>query len=321
MMAGLADELTEKVEAISEHAASSNGPQGGLTDEDQIAMLKRERRANCAWNKLRRNKMAVFGLVIVVFMVAMAFGAPFLAPYDPNQIDILNSYATPGTEGHVFGTDGYGRDLLSRIMFGARISIFVAVGGTIVGALIGIFLGLVAGYFGGIVDSVIMRVMDGMMAFPFILLALILMTILGTGTMNVILAIGIAHIPTFARVVRGQVHVVKNEEYCNAERVLGASSARILFSHVLANSLSPVIVYFTLCVAGAIISEAALSFLGLGIVPPTASWGNILSDGKNTLRLAPHIATISGLFILVTVLGFNLLGDGIRDVLDPKQKK
>lgn len=286
-----------------------------------LEMLRRERRANNAWHKLRRNKMAVVGLVIVVVMVILAVFANLLAPYDPNAVDISASFQAPGSAGHLFGTDQYGRDLLSRIIFGARISIFVAIGGTIVGAVIGVLLGLVAGFFGGIVDSFIMRIMDGMMAFPFILLSLILMTILGQGTENVILAIGIANVPTFARVVRGEVHVVKNEEYCNAERVLGASSARILFRHIFANALSPVIVYFTLNIASAIISEAALSFLGLGVQPPTASWGSILSEGKTSLQGAPHIATISGLFILLTVLGFNLLGDGIRDVLDPKQKK
>ena len=294
----------------------------GLTDEAALAMLKRERRANNAWHKFCRNKMAVIGLIIVAVMVAIAVLAPVIAPYDPNATDVANMFKAPGAApGHLFGTDEYGRDLLSRIMYGAQVSIFVAIGGTIVGAIIGILLGLVAGFFGGIVDSVIMRVMDGMMAFPFILLALILMTILGTGAQNVILAIGIANVPSFARVVRGQVHVVKNEEYCNAERVLGASGARILFMHIFANAMSPVIVYFTLNIASAIISEAALSFLGLGITPPDASWGNILAGGKNCLQTAPHIASISGLFILLTVLGFNLLGDGIRDVFDPKQKK
>lgn len=292
-----------------------------LSDQSASEMLKRERRANNAWHKLARNKMAVVGLVIVAFMVVLAVFAPILSPQDPNAIDVTKSFLSPGTEGHILGTDAYGRDLLSRIIYGARVSIFVAVGGSIVGAIAGILLGLIAGYMGGIVDSVTMRIMDGMMAFPFILLALILMTILGTGTTNVILAIGISNVPSFARVVRGQVHVVKNEEYCNAERVLGASGSRILFRHILANSISPIIVYFTLNVASAIISEAALSFLGMGITQPTPSWGNILSEGKETLRSAPHIATASGMFILVTVVGFNLLGDGIRDVLDPKQKR
>ena len=287
----------------------------------QLEMVRRERKANNAWHKLSRNKMAVVGLVIVVIMVLMAVFADQLAPYDPNAIDMTNAYAAPGSAGHIFGTDNYGRDLLSRIIFGARISIFVAVGGTLVGAFVGVLIGLVAGFFGGLLDSIIMRVMDGMMSFPFVLLALILMTILGQGAINVVIALGIGNIPYFARVVRGQVHIVKNEEYCNAERVLGASPVRILFTHILPNAMSPIIVYFTLNVASAIISEAALSFLGMGITPPTASWGNILSGGRTCLRTSPHIATISGIFILITVLGFNLLGDGIRDVFDPKQKQ
>ncbi|MBY4797685.1 ABC transporter permease [Collinsella sp. AGMB00827] len=287
----------------------------------QLEMIRAERRANSPWAKLRRNKMAVVGLAIVASMVAMALLAPLLAPADPNQVDMSKTFLAPGTVGHPLGTDAYGRDLLSRIIFGARISIFVAVGGTVLGAVVGVLLGLAAGFFGGILDTLIMRVMDGMMAFPFILLALILMTILGQGTVNVIIAIGVANVPYFARVVRGQVRIVKNEEYCSAERVLGASPARILFAHILPNAISPIIVYFTLNVAGAIISEAALSFLGMGIQPPTASWGNILAGGRTSLRTSPHIATVSGLVILVTVLGCNLLGDGIRDVFDPKQKR
>ena len=292
-----------------------------MGEEAVLEMLKRERRANNAWHKFARNKMAVVGLVIVLIMVVMALLAPVIAPFDPNSFVAADAYKGPGFAGHILGTDEYGRDLLSRIMYGAQVSMFVAVGGTIVGAVAGVLLGLIAGFFGGIVDSVIMRIMDGMMAFPFILLALILMTILGAGTQNVILAIGIANVPNFARVVRGQVYIVKNEEYCNAERVLGASPMRILFTHILPNAVSPIIVYFTLNVASSIISEASLSFLGLGVTPPDASWGNILAGGRNCLNTAPHIATVSGIFILLTVLGFNLLGDGIRDVFDPKQKQ
>ena len=303
---------------MAEHTSQTHG---ALSVEAQIEMVKRERRANSAWHKLSRNKMAVVGLVIVAIMVFMAVFAPLISPQDPNFVDMTKAFLPPGAEGHVFGTDNYGRDLLSRIIYGARISIFVAVGGTVFGAVAGVLIGLVAGFFGGLLDSIIMRIMDGMMSFPFVLLALILMTILGQGAINVVIALGIGNIPYFARVVRGQVHIVKNEEYCNAERVLGASPARILFTHILPNAISPIIVYFTLNVASAIISEAALSFLGMGITPPTASWGNILSGGRTCLRTSPHIATISGIFILVTVLGFNLLGDGIRDVFDPKQKQ
>lgn len=292
-----------------------------LGSQAHAAMLEKERRSNSAWNKIKRNKTAMIGLFIVLFMLFLVVFAEIIAPYDPNELSLGNTYLKPGSPGHIFGTDEFGRDLLSRIIYGSRISILVAVGATFVGATIGVVLGLISGYAGGIVDSIIMRIMDGMMAFPFILLSIILMTIFGTGVFNVILAVGIANIPNFARVVRGQVHVVKNEDYCKAVIGLGASHLRLLFRHILPNTLSPIIVYATLSTAGSIISEAALSFLGLGITPPTASWGNILRSGKETLNTSPHIATISGIFILLTVLGFNLLGDGIRDVLDPKMKK
>ena len=292
-----------------------------LSQEAHSQLVKRERRANNVWNKLRRNKTAMIGLVIVVFMMAMAILAPMIATHDPNAIKPSETYLGFWEKGHIFGTDEFGRDLFSRIVYGARISLIAAIGGTFVGGIIGILLGLIAGYAGGIVDAVIMRFMDGLLAFPFVLLAIILMTILGSGLQNVILAIGIGNVPTFARVVRGQVHIVKNEEYCNAGRVIGISNARMLFCHILPNTISPIIVYATLNVAGAIISEATLSFLGLGISQPTASWGNILRAGRDCLNTAPHIATISGVFILVTVLGFNLLGDGVRDVLDPKMKR
>ena len=287
----------------------------------QQELILKERKANNSWNKLKRNKTALFGLIVVTIMILMAILAPVITSHDPNVMDISKAYLKPGSEGHILGTDQYGRDLLTRIIYGARISMIVAVGGMLVGGVIGILLGLIAGFKGGIVDTIIMRLMDGMFAFPFILLALVLMTVLGDGVGNVILAIGIANVPGFARIVRGQVHIVKNEEYTVAVKTLGASDTRVLFNHILPNCISPLIVYATLNVAGSIISEAALSFLGLGVQPPTASWGNILRDGKDTLMTASHIATFSGLTIIITVLGFNLLGDGIRDVLDPKMKR
>ena len=276
-----------------------------LDADAHAQLIKKERRANNVWNKLRRNKTAMIGLTIVVVMIVLALFAPLIATHDPNAIKPSETYLGLGENGHIFGTDEFGRDLFSRVVYGARISLIAAIGGTFVGA----------------VDAVIMRLMDGMLAFPFVLLAIILMTILGSGLQNVILAIGIGNVPSFSRVVRGQVHIVKNEEYCNAGRVIGVSNLRMLFCHILPNTVSPIIVYATLNVAGAIISEATLSFLGLGISQPTASWGNILRAGKDCLNTAPHIATISGIFILVTVLGFNLFGDGVRDVLDPKMKK
>ncbi|MGN1141362.1 MAG: ABC transporter permease [Oliverpabstia sp.] len=294
---------------------------GKISDESQAEMIRRERIANNAWHKFCRNKAAVFGLLIVMVMVFLGLLAPFIATHDPNAIDVIHPYLSPMTDGHFFGTDDVGRDLFSRIIYGARMSVLVALGSTFLGGVIGIVLGLFSGYMGGVVDTVIMRCMDGMFAFPFILMSILLVTILGPGVFNVILAIGIGNVPRFARVVRGQVIIAKNEEYCNAEKVLGASKLRLMFSHILPNTLSEVIIYATLNIGSAIISEASLSFLGLGILIPTASWGNILRSGKNCLVKAPWIATFSGLFIFITVIGFNLMGDGIRDVMDPKMKR
>ena len=292
-----------------------------LGREANMAMLRQERKANNAWNKLKRNRSAVVGFFIVCVMVLLAVFAPVLAPYDPNAINPIIPYKGIGFEGHLLGTDDLGRDILSRILYGARVSLVVAVGATIVGATLGVLIGLLAGYFGGWLDVVFMRFMDGMFSFPFILLAMILITVLGNGIWNVILAIGIANVPSFARVTRGQVIIVKEEEYCNACRVVGVSDLRLLFAHILPNCVSQIIVYATLRVASAIISEASLSFLGLGIALPTASWGSILRIGRDCLTTAPHVAGTAGLFILITVIGFNLLGDGIRDVLDPKMKQ
>ncbi|HIY22163.1 MAG TPA: ABC transporter permease [Candidatus Flavonifractor merdigallinarum] len=294
---------------------------GAISKEAQAAMIRKERTANNAWHKFSRNKSALVGLVIVCLMLFIGILAPVVSPYDPNALDVTATYLPPLSEGHLLGTDDLGRDLLSRLIYGARMSIVVALGATVLGGAIGILLGLISGYAGGVVDAIIMRVMDGMFAFPFILLSILLVTILGSGVFNVILAIGIGTVPGFARVVRSKVMVTKNEEFCNAERVLGASPLRIMFSHVLPNTVSEVVVYATLNIGSAIISEASLSFLGLGILIPTPSWGNILRGGRGCLTTAPHLALFSGLLIFIAVIGFNLVGDGIRDVMDPKMKK
>lgn len=270
--------------------------------------------------KLLKNKLASIGLGVTVLMVIVAIFAPLLATHGPNTMDLGNALAVAGTDGHLLGTDNYGRDLFSRIVYGARISLIVGVSAVLLGAISGTLLGLLAGYFGGKLDSIIMRTMDGLFAFPFILLAITLMTVLGQGLVNVIIAIGVANIPGFARIVRGQVLSVKEEEFIEVTNSLGATHPRIIFYHILPNCLAPLIVYGTMSIAGAIISEAALSFLGLGVQPPTASWGSILKDGKDFLVLNPQMATFSGLAILVTVLGINLFGDGLRDALDPKMK-
>ena len=292
-----------------------------LSESKQQELLLRERKANSAWKKLRRNKSAMLGLVLIVFVLLVSIFGPFLMSRDPAAMDFLQINAKPGTDGFLLGSDSLGRDVLTRLVYGGRISLLVAVGGMAVGAVIGILIGLVSGYSGGGVDAVLMRIMDGMSAFPFVLLALMLMTVLGAGMGNVILAIGIASVPGYARMTRGQVLMVKHEDYIKAVKALGASHSRVLFSHLLPNVVSSLIVYATLNVAGAILTEASLSFLGMGITPPQVSWGSILKDGQECLQSAGHVAIFSGLAILITVLGFNLLGDGIRDVLDPKMKK
>ena len=292
-----------------------------LSESKQQELLLRERKANSAWKKLGRNKSAMLGLVLIVFVLLVSIFGPFLMSRDPAAMDFLQINAKPGTNGFLLGSDSLGRDVLTRLVYGGRISLLVAVGGMAVGAVIGILIGLVSGYSGGGVDAVLMRIMDGMSAFPFVLLALMLMTVLGAGMGNVILAIGIASVPGYARMTRGQVLMVKNEDYIKAVKALGASHSRVLFSHLLPNVVSSLIVYATLNVAGAILTEASLSFLGMGITPPQVSWGSILKDGQECLQSAGHVAIFSGLAILITVLGFNLLGDGIRDVLDPKMKK
>ncbi|MGX2961639.1 ABC transporter permease [Peribacillus sp. JNUCC 23] len=272
------------------------------------------------FKKLIRNRFAAFGLFIMLLLILTAIFAPVIATHSPDKMNVTKTLLGIGAEGHLLGTDNYGRDIFSRLVYGARISILVGLGAVLFGAVIGSLLGVIAGYFGGKFDSIIMRIMDGLSAFPFILLAITLMSVLGQGLMNVIIAIGIGNIPGFARVVRGQVLSVKQSEYIEVTRSLGAKHSRIIFHHVLPNSIAPLIVYATMSIAGAIISEASLSFLGLGVQPPTASWGSMLQDGKNFLVLNPHMATIPGLAILITVVGINLFGDGLRDALDPKMK-
>ena len=291
---------------------------GALSSE---ALFKREEKANSFIKKFCRNRAAVVGLIIVLFMVLIAVFSPLVAQQDPNVLDLKNKLLPPLSQGHLFGTDEFGRDLFARIIYGSRTSIIIAAGASMVGCLLGMVVGMVAGYAGRAVDSVLMRIVDGLFAFPSILLSIVLVTVLGNGELNVILALGISSLPKFARVVRGQVTILKNEEYCNAERVLGASHFRLVICHILPNAMSPIIVYFTLNIASAILSEAGLSFLGLGIIAPTPSWGNILRAGNSFLGTAPHVAFLPGLFILLAVLGFNLTGDGIRDALDPKMKR
>ena len=271
------------------------------------------------WARLRRNKWAMLGLSIIVLLIVCAVFAPLLSPYDPNEQNLPNQYAKPSRE-HLLGTDQYGRDVLSRLLYGARISLSVGFISISIALVSGGLIGAVAGYFGGWVDALLMRALEVLMAFPSILLTITFVTVLGPNLRNAMIAIGIVTIPGYARVVRGSVISVKEREFVEAARAQGLTHSTILAREIVPNILSPIIVLSTLDVAGAILDTAALGFLGLGAQPPTAEWGSMLSAAKQSLYNAPWLATYPGIAIMITVLAFNLLGDGLRDALDPRMK-
>ncbi len=265
-----------------------------------------------------RSKQGVAGLLIVLLNIGLACFAPQITSWGYDDMDFVNMLAKPGVDGHLLGTDDMGRDIATRLVYGTRVSLMVGVVAVSIGACLGTFLGVLAGYFGGFADAFLMRLMDALMAFPYILLAIAMMAALGAGLFNAMLAIGLVMVPSFARVVRGAVLAVKNEDFIKSVRIMGGSHFWIITRHVLVNIMPPVIVYASLSFAGAVISEATLSFLGLGIQPPVPSWGSMLSDAMPYMDRAPLLAIFPGVAILITCLGFNLLGDGLRDVLDPR---
>ncbi len=270
-----------------------------------------------AIQRLLRDKLAIIGLVIMVLFLLTALFAPFLAPYDPID-QTLRDRRQPPSGRHLLGTDDLGRDIFSRIIYGTRKSLQVGVLSVSLAILVGTFFGAVSGYLGGWFDILLMRLMDILMAFPSLLLAIAIVTILGPGLLNMLYAIGIVSIPVYARIVRASVLSVKSEDYILAARALGARHSRILFRHILPNCLTPLIVQGTLGIGTAILDAAGLSFLGLGAQPPTPEWGAMLGQGRYAIFSAPHIVLFPGLAIMFTVLGFNLLGDGLRDALDPR---
>ena len=267
-----------------------------------------------------RNFAFAFGLILTVLLVLVALAAPLLSPFDPNVQDTSRRLEAP-SHAHLFGLDELGRDVLSRVLWGARVSLRVGFSVVILASLVGIALGAISGYFGGWMDTIIMRVTDILLAFPGILLAIALVAVLGPSINNVILALAIIGWVGYARLVRGQVLKVREMEYVTAARALGAKSPRVIVLHVLPNVINPVIVMATLGLAGAILSEAALSFLGLGVQPPTPSWGAMLTAGRRYLGEANHLTIFPGAAIMLAVMGLNFLGDGLIDMLDPKYRK
>lgn len=272
---------------------------------------------NDAWQRFLRNRIAVAGLIIVLFLLCMAIFAPLLAPMDP-AVQTLADKRTPPGGTYLLGADEFGRDILSRVIYGARVALYVAIVAVALAMVMGVFTGMIAGFFGGWVDTILMRIVDIMLSFPYLLLAIAVVATLGTGVQNTTLAVGIWATPSFARITRGQVLSIKGRDYITAAEAVGVSGSRMIWRYILPNAIPPVVVFATLYMANAILLEAALSFLGLGVQPPQPSWGLMVASGRDFLRVAPHVATIPGVAIMLAVLGFNLLGDGLRDALDPR---
>jgi peptide/nickel transport system permease protein len=266
----------------------------------------------------RRSHAAVFGLGLVVALTLGAVLAPMLTRHDPNEVDTARRLARPLSPGHPLGTDEFGRDMTARLLHGARTSLAIGLAATALAALAGSLCGLLAGLGGGWIDHAIMRSIDTLMAFPYFLLAIAIIAALGPGLVNGMIAVAVVNIPFYARIVRGTVLAVRETEYVQAARALGVSETRLALKHVLRNCLAPIIVAVTLNVGGMITALAGLSFLGLGVQPPVSDWGSMLSSSRQYINVAPHVAALPGLAIFLAVLGFNLLGDGLRDALDPR---
>ncbi len=265
-----------------------------------------------------RNRLALVGALIIVALIFTAIFAEFIAPYNPLEQNIIKGLSPPSKD-HWFGQDKLGRDMLSRIIYGSRISLRVGILTVSISLLIGLIIGSISGYYGGLVDEVFMRIVDTLMAFPGILLAIAMVAVLGPSLNHVILALCLIGWVGYARLVRGQVLYLRELEYVTAAQALGAPPARIITLHLIPNLIAPVIVEATFGMAGAILAEASLSFLGLGAQPPTPSWGSMLNEGRQFLLIAPHTTTFPGFAIMLVVLGFNFLGDGLRDYLDVKR--
>ena len=284
-------------------------------DAEGIA-LKREHPARATIKRLLRHRLFMTGLVLFLIIASIAILAPWITDTDPNRLSMRNKFKPPG-EGWIFGTDSFGRSLWSRVVWGAQLSMLIGASVVALNAVFGILIGAAAGYFRRI-DNLLMRINDALMAFPAILLAIAVTSVLGPSTFNVILALGIVYIPRTARIVRSSVIVLREMEFVQAAVAAGAGHWRILTRHILPNAMAPVIVQLSFLFAFAVLSEATLSFLGVGAVPPTPTWGNIMAEGRDFMREAPWIITIPGIVLMITVMGLNFLGDGLRDVLDPR---
>jgi ABC-type dipeptide/oligopeptide/nickel transport system permease subunit len=307
---------------IDESLEQASGTLGNPEISEGIgrgALIERSQRAE-TWRRFKRYKPAVFGLGFIVLLVICALFAPWIAPYDPNEVNSSLRGAGPSAQ-HWLGNDDVGRDILSRIIYGTRIALIVGIGATSIAVTIGVLVGATAGYLGGKTDFMLSRLIDTLMAFPLLALLLTLSTVFGPSLRNVVIVIGCTVWASYARVVRAEVLSLRERDFVLAARAIGTPDREIILRHLIPNAIGPVIILASLAVGGIIILESALSFLGLGVQRPTASWGTMLSDGREYLRNYPHIAVAPGIAIALTVLAFNLVGDGLRDALDPRQKR
>ncbi|MCK9216604.1 MAG: ABC transporter permease [Firmicutes bacterium] len=280
--------------------------------------VKRRGQLRSIWNRYKRNKLAMVGLFLMALLVFFSLSAHFIVDYDKAiHQNMQERFQEPSLK-HIFGTDQYGRDIFARIIHGAKISIFMGLFNVAIALTIGSIIGSVAGYYGGYIDGIVMRIMDVFLAIPQTLLAISIVAVLGQGVINLMIALIISAIPKFARIVRSAILTVRGQEYIEAARAYGTNDMRIIFKHVMPNAIGPIIVQATLDMAFAILSIASLSFLGLGISPPTPEWGSMLSEGKTYMRDYSYLVVFPGIAIVITVLALNLIGDGLRDALDPR---
>jgi peptide/nickel transport system permease protein len=302
-------------EYVTQQRDQTSQPPPGLAKASE-AQAARSGRVHRVRRELVQNRFALAGAVFLLLVGAAGLLAPLLATHPPDEQSLLSRLAPPSSE-HWLGTDELGRDEYSRLLYGARISLFISFVGTAGGVLAGTMIGLISGYAGGWTDTLTMRLIDIMFAFPGILLAILIVAVMGPGLFNLIVALIVFAAPTLSRIVRSSVLSLKSQEFVQAARAIGASRSRIMLHHMLPNTMAPIIVYTTLGVAGALLTTAGLGFLGLGVQPPTAEWGAMLSVGRNYLRDTPHLVIFPGLLILCTVMSLNLIGDALRDALDP----
>lgn len=282
--------------------------------------VKKHREFDAVVRRLKKNPSAVIGFIVTVLLVLMAIFAPIISPYAPDKQDLFNTRKAPSSE-HLFGTDELGRDVLSRIIYGARFSLSIGVLSVLLGTSIGMFFGAIAGYFGRLADDIIMRFIDVLQSIPGILLTITISVVLGPGFLNSVLALSVGGIPMACRLTRASILGIRNEEYLEAATAINARTSRIILRHVIPNSFSPILVSATMMIGNIIMAAAMLSFIGLGVQPPTPEWGSMIAGGRSLIRSCPWMVIYPGIFIMLAVLGVNMFGDGLRDALDPKLKK